>query len=246
MTAKGIPLIFVFIALSISVKAQDKQVTHQALYWTRYYNQISLNDKWTWHNEVDNRVFFENNKHQNLIVHSRLHYKFLKNADLAIGFTYSLQGPQDPNSKSNLIIPELRPVQELNFNSTISNRLAILQRLRIDERFIRKNNGVELLEGYNFNFRFRYRLQAAYKFQKVAAKITTTLKISDELMFNCGKNIVYNQFDQNRFYLGIEQVINKNISAELGGMYLFQKRSSGYQFFDRDIIRFTIYHKLRF
>lgn len=37
--------------------AQQKEVIPQSLYWTRYYNQLSINLQWTWHNEVDNRHF---------------------------------------------------------------------------------------------------------------------------------------------------------------------------------------------
>ena len=70
--------------------------------------------------------------------------------------------------------------------------------------------------------------------------------MSDELMINVGNNIIYNLFDQNRIYLGMEQSFSKTISAELGYLYWFQQRSSGNQFFDRDIIRFTLLHRIPF
>jgi hypothetical protein len=245
MRKRKILFLGLLVLLNYGIKAQTKQVTNQGLYWMRYYNQLSLNEKWTWHNEIEERRFFENNQHHHLIMHTRLHYKFFKNADVAFGLTYSLQSPQDPNAKIDLIVPELRPVQELNFTQPITKRLTFQQRLRIDERFIHSNNGKELTDGYDFNFRFRYRLQLSYKLNQEDTKLSSTLKLSDELMLNAGKNILYNQFDQNRLYVGLEQGLNKNFSVELGYLYWYQQRASGNQFFDRDIVRLTVFHKVK-
>lgn len=232
------------LLLGLELQAQ-KNVTNQSLYWMRYYNQLTLNKKMVWHNEFDDRRFFENNRQQQFIYHSRLQYKFAPNADVAFGFTYSLQSPQDPKSKSDLVVSELRPVQEINYMIPVNDRFSIQQRLRIDERFIHKSAGSNLVDGYNFNFRFRYRLQANYKVSKAEAKLPTIIKAANELMINAGKKIIYNQFDQNRLYVGVEQGLTKKISLELGYMYLYQQRSSGFQFYDRDILRLTIYHKIK-
>lgn len=238
-------LLITMAMIELRVSAQNKETTHQSLFWTRYYNQFSLNEKFTWHNEIDNRTFFEKNRHHHLIMHTRLHYKSTKNTDFAIGLTYSLQDPQDPNSKSTLTIPEIRPHQEFNYAIPVNKRLSIQQRFRVDERFFHKNNGKELIDGFDFNFRFRYKLQVNYKISKPENIIPTTLKIANELMINSGKNIINNQFDQNRIYFAVEQGINKNFSVELGYLKWYQQRASGYQFFDRDILRLTIYHKIK-
>ena len=237
--------IAIMITFHFSVLAQKKETTFQSLYWTRYYNQLTINEKLTWHNEIDNRTFFQNNRHHHFIMHSRLHRKLSKNMDVAFGITYSLQSPQDPNSNSTLIIPEIRPHQEINYVNSINKRWSIQQRFRLDERFFRRNNGTELMDGFDFNVRFRYRVQVNYKLSKPENLKPTTLKIADELMLNAGKNIVYNQFDQNRVYLAVEQVFNKNFSFELGYMNWYQQRALGYQFFKRDIFRLTLYHKIK-
>lgn len=241
---KTLPFLLLLLLLNPGVKAQ-KTTTHQNLYWLRYYNQLSINNKWSWHNEIDNRRFFDHNRQHHLIMHSRLHYKIIQNADIAFGLTYSLQSPQDPNSTTGLVVPEIRLVQEINLNNPLSKRFTLQQRLRIDERFIHKNNGIDLLDGYAFNFRFRYKLQANYKINKDEAKNPTILKVADEIMINAGSNIIYNQFDQNRIYAALEQGINKNISFELGYLYWYQQRAIGNKFFVRDIIRLTLYHKIK-
>lgn len=233
----------VIILGSMGLCAQ-KQIDHQSLYWIRYYNQLSLDARLNWSNEIEDRRFLHNNRQHHLILHSRLHYKLNKNTDLGLGFTYSLQSPQDPESLSTLIVPEKRIVQEINLINPLSKRFNLSHRWRIDERFIHKNNGKALIPGDDFNFRFRYKLQCTYQLNKINSSQPTTIKIADEIMINAGKAIVYNTFDQNRISCSIEQRFTQALSAELGYIHWYQQRSSGYQFYSRDIIRFTLYHKI--
>lgn len=235
-------LMFTFL-LNLHINAQ-KSVIKQNLYWLRYYNQLSITKKTTWHNEIDDRRFFENNRRQQLIIHSRLHYKFIKNIDVAVGLSYSFQNPQDPNSTFGLRIPEFRPVQEISYTSSLSSRFNLQQRLRVDERFRHKNNNLELLEGYDFNLRLRYRLQLVYRINEPDGKVPIAVKISDEFMINSGKKFASAHFDQNRIYAGFELGLQKNLSAELGYMHLYQQRANFNQFFERDILRLTVYHKI--
>jgi Protein of unknown function (DUF2490) len=238
-----IVLLFCIISINTTL-AQQKEITYQSLYWVRYYNQLTINKNWIWHNEIDNRRFFEGNRQHHLIMHSHLHYKFLPTLDAALGFTYSRQSPQDPKSVSELVIPELRPFQEINLTQKLSKRLTIAQRFRLDERFIHQNNGNELLDGYGFNFRFRYRLQANIILGDIQ-KNRAILKIANETMLNAGPKIILNQFDQNRLSTAVELNINKNLSVELGLIHWYQQRNTGYQFFSRNILRLTVYHKLK-
>lgn len=220
-------------------------ITHQSLYWTRYYNQLSLNSKLTWHNEIDMRRFMDNSNLHHVIAHSHIHYKITPNFDIAAGITYSRQSPQFSDATSTLVIPEIRTFQEITQSQTLGKRVILSHRFRLDERFIRKNNGIELLEGSDFNFRFRYRPQLVINLSKLESKTQTNLKIADELMVNFGGEIVYNHFDQNRVYIALEKVLSKNFSVEMGYLHWYQQRASGKDFFDRNIMRLTILHKMK-
>jgi hypothetical protein len=235
---------FFLLLFSCQALAQTKEVAHQNLYWTRYFNQLTINKQWFWHNEIDNRRFLTNNRQHHLIMHTHLHYRLHPQVDVALGLTYSRQSPQFPDATSTLVVPEIRPFQELNFTQTFSKRFALSHRFRIDHRFFRKNNGKQLLDGHDFNLRFRYRFQATYLLSKIDSKNPITLKIADELFVNAGKNIVLNHFDQNRIYVGLEQALHKKFSAEVGYMHWFQQRNTGYQFFGRDILRLTVFHRV--
>lgn len=235
--------LFLYLFASFAY-AQPKEVAHQTLYWTRYYNQFTIHKQWVWHNEIDNRRFLSNSQQHHLIMHTHLHYRLHPNADIALGLTYSRQSPQFPDATLTLVVPEIRPFQEFNFIQPINKRLIVSHRFRVDNRFFRKNNGKYLLEGHDFNFRFRYRFQATYLLSKLENKYPATLKIADELMVNAGQNIVMNHFDQNRIYVGLEQALSKHFAVELGYMHWFQQRNTGYQFFNRNILRFTVFHRI--
>lgn len=227
------------------LRSQSRQVSYQSLYWVRYYNQLNISPKWTWHNEFDNRRFFEGNTQHHFISHTHLHYRFHPNVEAALGLTYSRQSPQFPHTPNRLVIPEIRPFQEIILTTPFTKRFSLSQRLRIDERFIHHNNSSTLLEGYNFNWRFRYRLQATFLLSKIGAKHPTGLKVSDELMVSAGKNIVFNYFDQNRFYVGIEHSFTKHFALEMGYLRWYQQRNTGFQVFSRDIVRLTLYHRIK-
>lgn len=232
------------LLISNVLSGQSKQITNQSLYWIRYYNQAEFNPNWVWHNELEERRFLNNNQHHHFIFHSRMHYKFNSKFDIAGGITYSLQSPHFQDSNSNLSVPEWRPVQEVNWIQTITPKWKFSHRFRTDERFIHKNEGNKLISGYDFNFRFRYRLQASATLLKNYDQVTV-LKIANEIMWNAGKAVKNNHFDQNRFYIGIEQKLSDEISAEFGYLYWYQQRPSGYQFFDRDILRLTFFHRIK-
>ena len=68
---------------------------------------------------------------------------------------------------------------------------------------------------------------------------------NEEILLNAGKSIVKNTFDQNRIYAALQYGINQKIAIELGYLNSFQQRASGVDYYDRDIIRFSIFHKLK-
>jgi Protein of unknown function (DUF2490) len=242
MKASYLLIITAFLLHSFAIKAQSKQVSQQNLYWLRYSSQISFSPKLSLQSEIENRRFFKHNRQHHFIFHNRLHYKFSR-VEVAGGFTYSWQSPQDPESMSQLTVPELRTVQELHYQTSASKKLSITHRFRVDERFIRRSDGIKLLEGYEFNWRFRYRLLASLKLDIFSENQPTQIKLANEIMVNAGKNILYNQFDQNRVIIAFEQNLNARTSIEFSYIYWYQQRTSGFQYYQRDISRLTLSQK---
>ncbi|MFV8359410.1 DUF2490 domain-containing protein [Flavobacterium sp. LS1P3] len=240
---KTIRIIF-FLFVSVLCQAQtEKNIDHQSILWTRYNNQLAFSEKWSLHSEFDNRVFLKPVKENLYVIRIQGRYKINNYLEAGIGFAHFSVTTQKPEVSNGFKIPEYRGQQDLTWKKTIG-KFGINQRLQVEERFIHNANKESLLYGSTFTWRFRYRLQADYIFWKKENQFLKTI-LSDEIMFNAGKTIIKNTFDQNRIYAALQYGINKNIALELGYLNSFQRRTNGIDYFNRDIIRFSIFHKIK-
>ncbi|MBZ4037062.1 DUF2490 domain-containing protein [Flavobacterium sp. 17A] len=240
---KSFRLLFIIAFVSQFITGQNqKNIDQQTLTWIRYYNIFPLSEKWAIHSEFDNRSFV-NPVHENLfVIRSQARYRANKIMELGAGFAYFNVNTQNPYNDPDYSVPEYRAQQDLTFINDIA-KITFHNRFQIEERFIQKADKTGLLNDFSFAFRFRYRLQSMFTiWQKDKRSIKGT--ISDEILFNQGKDNRNNTFDQNRIYFALRYHFNPNIGVELGYLKNFQRRSSGVDFYDRDIIRLTVYHKI--
>jgi hypothetical protein len=236
-------LLLLFLT-NISVIAQsEKNIDKQSILWTRYYNQLLFDEKWSLHSEFDNRLFLKPLQENVFVIRVQGRYKINGHLETGVGFAYFSVDTQIPEVNLDFNIPEYRGQQDITWKE-ILGKFTINQRFQLEERFIQKATKEKLLSGSTFSWRFRYRIQADYTFWK---KENQLLKIvlSNEIMFNFSKNRIKNTFDQNRVYASIHYGLNKNLALELGYLNSFQRRASGVDFFDRDIIRLSIFHKIK-
>lgn len=226
----------------LALAQPKKNIVHQSLTWFRYYNILPLTEKWTLHSEIDNRNFTNPILQNTFVLRVQGRYRANKNIDLGGGLAYFNINTQNPNNNPDYSIPEYRLQQDVTFIHDIA-KITFHNRFQVEERFIQKANAIELLEEYSYAWRFRYRLQATFTlWQKEKQNLKGS--ISEEVMFNLGKDNTKNTFDQNRIYTALRYALNPNIQLELGYLKSFQRRASGVDFYDRDIIRFTVYHKI--
>lgn len=239
--------IFVIITFGfhfLIVNAQtEKKIDNQTILWSRYYNQLTLNDKWSLHSEFDNRLFLNPVTENLFVIRSQARYKLNSTVELGTGFAYFAVATQDPENTSDFLTPEYRGQQDIVWKNTIG-KINLSQRFQVEERFIRNASKTELLDGSTFNWRFRFRIQAEYEIWKKNNHFLKTI-VHEEILLNAGKSILKNTFDQNRIYLAFQYGLNQNIALELGYMNSFQQRASGIDYFNRDIIRFSFIHKLK-
>ncbi|MFD2999829.1 DUF2490 domain-containing protein [Pontibacter toksunensis] len=240
MNTRGFYLTILGLLFSASLLAQSKgrQVTEQQLIWYAYNNTLEFSSKWSLTTEVHERRFINPDEQHQFQVTGRLNYNLGKNWSTSAGFTYFLQSPHDPRSKSDLVVPELRPHIQFE-NKQSLGKLGIGHRYRIEKRFFRNTADGELAEGYNTNYRFRYRLGLEYQVATIN-DLPLKVKVSDEIHINAGERITYNWFDQNRIYASLNYAIHKNVNVEAGYLKWFQQRSAGNQFYSRDIINHKI------
>lgn len=241
---KNIPLFFLFILSNfISIAQEKKNIDGQSLIWTRYYNQLELNTSWSIHSEFDNRIFISPLDQNLFVLRVQGRYKVLEQIELGAGFTYFSVATQDPDIHSKFNKPEYRIQQDATLKQNLG-KTTLNQRFQIEERFFQNFDKERLISGSTFFWRFRYRIQGDYNFWQKKKQFLKAI-ISDEIMINAGKKVVNNTFDQNRIYAGLQYGINSSLALELGYMNSFQQRSTEVDYFNRNIIRLSIYHKLK-
>ena len=212
----------------------QKNVSHQQTYWIRYQNQLVFSNRLMWSNEIDNRRFFKPGMQNQLIIHTRVNY-LLKNFEPAVGCSFSWQYAQEPEVGYDVVVPEIRPFQEVTYHTPLSKKIKFNNRLRMDDRFLRNHTNTELTEGYTFILRFRLRSQVAY-----TLKENCILRFGDELFINDRGNT----FDQNRVFLYVEFILSRKYAIEAGYLHIYQQRANNKGFFARDIARLTFAHKI--
>jgi hypothetical protein len=239
---KIIRFLFLLLTCYVSQAQNVKNVDNQSILWTRYYNLLTLNDKWSLHSEIDNRIFLKPVEENLFVVRVQSRYKINNDLETGAGFAYFSIATQDPEITTNFNIPEYRGQQDIIWKQNLG-KIILGQRFQIEERFIQNANKEGLLAGTTFFWRFRYRIQGEYFCWKNKNQFLKTL-LSGEIMINAGEKIIKNTFDQNRVYAAIQYGINQNIAIEFGYLNSFQQRASGIDYFNRDIIRFSIFHKM--
>ncbi|HZB14858.1 MAG TPA: DUF2490 domain-containing protein [Chryseolinea sp.] len=235
---KKFSLIIFMLCAALTSQAQ-REVTEQSLYWIRYQNQLLFSPKLYWTNEIDNRRFFSPDVQNQLIIHSRLHYK-INRWDFAGGLTFSWIFAQQPELGYDHAVSEFRPVTEVSYELPIGN-VFFQSRVRLDHRFFQEDPDKSVFEESSYVLRFRYRAQVRIPLKKDDENNSRiTLRIADEIMLNHTSNT----FDQNRIYVSVDFYLTKNISLEPQYIYIFQRRFGTDAYFERNVIRFSILHKI--
>lgn len=241
---------YVFLTSSLvllllsSTNAQTKTTVDVRQLWTGYFNQTRLTDKWGFWTDVHLRT--KDNYFNNLsqgIIRLGLTYYLSDDAKLTAGYAYVNHFPSD--NHKNISQPEHRPWQQIQWHTKYP-RLKLMQWFRLEERYRRKiKNNDELADGYNFNFRLRYNILSQFPLSKKRFQPNTfSFVLSNEVFVNFGKQIVYNVYDQNRFFAGFHYHVNKHDNLQFGYMNIFQQLAAGNQYRSTHAARVFYFHNL--
>ncbi|MGL5235142.1 MAG: DUF2490 domain-containing protein, partial [Empedobacter falsenii] len=118
----------------VSKSFAQKNVTHQNLLWYGYYNTLVISEKYSVLSEIQERHFIDPSAQHQLIFRSNLQRKLDENWNVSGGITYFLQSPNDPNSESNLVVPEIRPDIGFGYQQKLKN-FTINHRYKAEARF---------------------------------------------------------------------------------------------------------------
>ena len=191
-------LILVIILMIPQFFLAQKKVENQQLIWYGYYNSLKFNENWSLNSEIQERQFYNPTAQHQLVFRSNLERKLIGDWNASVGMTLFLQNPNNPNSESNLTVPELRPDFGFNHKQKLGF-VTINHRYKAEARFFHDVENEKLVGGYRFsNFRLRYQLGLDVPIWKNEKQQTIIVKIKDEIMFNAGNKIVKNNLDKKK------------------------------------------------
>ena len=222
----------------------QKQTTHLNQIWFAYFNQTRFSDRWgLW---VDLQLRTKEDFVEDLsqgIARVGLTYYLNNDAKLTLGYAFVNHFPGD--NHPDISQPEHRIWQQLQWHTKYP-RIRLMQYARLEERYRRKiKDDDELAEGYSFNYRFRYNfLFSAAIGKKAFTPGTLSFVVNDEIHVNFGKEIVYNYFDQNRFFVGFNYQTTNTDNLQFGYLNVFQQLPAGSQYRAINGARISYFHNL--
>ena len=244
MLRKTILSVLLAFSLPLSGWSQQKQITNEEQLWLGFFNQTRFSEKWGLWTDVHLRTKedFVTQFSQGL-VRVGLMYYLNNDAKLTAGYAFVNHFPSD--NHKNISQPEHRPWQQLQWHSRFQ-KLRLMQWFRLEERFRRKIlNDDKLGDGYLFNLRGRYNILAQFALGSQPFKPGTfSAVLSNEVFVNAGKQIVYNTFDQNRFFAGFAYHLNSHDNLQFGYMNVFQQLATGDRYRSNHVARVFFFHNL--
>jgi Protein of unknown function (DUF2490) len=238
-----IPFFLVFWSIETNaqkVVAQDEQS------WFAVFNQARLSDKWgLW---SDMHIRFKNDfvKDKSLFIAPRLGLTYYVNEDLKLTAGYAFIN-SFPDGARTISQPEHRPWQQIQWHTKYP-KIRLGQIVRLEERYRRKvKNGNELLPDYDSNNRLRYNILFSTPLSKKGFGVGgLQFVLNDEIHINFGKNIVYNTFDQNRFFMGLAYQTGKVSNIQFGYMNVFTQLAAGNQYRNIHAVRVFYFQNFDF
>lgn len=223
---------------------QVKQTESEEQIWLGYFNQTRFSKRWGIWTDVALRTK-ENfvDRYSQAFIRPGLTYYLTDDVKLTLGYSYAWHFPGD--NHKNVTMPEHRPWQQIQWHTKYP-KVKLMQWFRLEERFRRNiKNDDELAGGYNFNWRIRYNILAQFPLSKKRfATNTVSLVTANEVFVNFGKRIVYNYFDQNRFFAGFHYHLNKHDNLQFGYMNVFQQLAAGNRYRNVNTLRLFYFHNL--
>jgi len=245
MPGKYVTLLVLFVLFVFYGNTQTvKTTTTINQTWFGYFNQTRLSKKWgLWADaHLRTKEDFVNNLSQS-IARVGLTYYLTDNTKLTLGYAYVNQFPGD--NHANISQPEHRIWQQVQWHIKFP-RLRLMQWLRLEEKFKHKiANNDNLADGFNYNWKLRYNLFFNVPLSKKAfAPHSLSFVLNDEVHINFGNEIVYNYFDQNRFFAGFSYHTNAHDNIQFGYMNLFQQLAPGNSYKNINAARIFYFHNI--
>lgn len=178
---------------------QQREVDQGNQQWLQYYIQSKVARRWSLGADASFRWADEFREKSTLLFRAGTSFNLLENVSLGGGVAVTGGYAGGKISKS-----EFRPYQDISYRTRYGS-IAIIQRLRVEERFTRAVVDGHFAEDHDYITRLRFRVGAGIPIGNKHGppdESKFSLSVADEIFINPGQNVVYNVFDKNRFLIG--------------------------------------------
>lgn len=226
-----------FSSISAFGQLPPKEINHQTQAWLSLNSTVRLSNKWGFVADVHER---RNHFLKDASFHfARVGANYWLTDKITITAGYAHLWLASSKLNKNEYLHENRIYQQAQMISTV-NKITVLQRLRNEQRWQDKIEGGRIANEKRFSNRVRYLLSLTIPVSK--DPYIPAIVLSDELCVQFGKEIIYNTFDQNRFFIGLRQKVSKKLSFDIGYMLLNQEKITGYQYDVNHTFRWFFYY----
>jgi hypothetical protein len=241
---KKIWFILIISAINLEQLRAQKEIEYSEQAWFAYLNQTRFTNKSGFWLDVHARFTDDFTGRLGLTIFRPGYIYFLSDQTrLSAGYAYVTADSATDDIPN---IPEHRIWQQIQWYDK-RKHFNMMQYIRLEERFRKTLEGAELSDEYDFNYRVRYNISFTIPLKgKSVEPKTPFIFVNDEVMINFGDEIVYNYFDQNRFFAGVGYQFTKQLNAQIGYLNVFLQRASSNEFIHADAIRLFVFHNLDF
>lgn len=214
--------------------------------WYMYFGDHPIaKSRWGLHLEGQWRRADLGLKWQQLLIRPGINYQLNKKVALTGGYGFI-----QTHGYGDFPLPATAPEHRVFEQATITQRFKKLDwqnRLRFEQRNIgvmtKQPDGTFARSDWRYENRFRYMLRTNVPLSK-DGKIY--IGLYNEVMFNYGKNVAKNVFDQNRAYAALGRDLGHATKLEVGFMEQTVQQRSGLVFEHNHTLQVAIYSKLPF
>jgi hypothetical protein len=231
-------LVIIFVlSFSCNLLAQEKETIHMQVHWTQFKLVVGLDSASKWDYEFnfqDRRYVFPNRRDQ-LFIKNSIFYRINKEWRLGAGLLYfEITQPNDPfETNINLQMPEIRPTFSVA-QTTRKNRWKFQNRIMGEVRFFQRfNDDFELTGEWWYHYRFRWKNAVSTRISSFKGGLE--LGFYDEIMFNFGREIIFNAFDQNRLGVFLKQKWSDRWTTGIQFLHWYQQEPNGFRYRSRYI-----------
>lgn len=242
---KKLVICLIFFTFVRQITAQTiKQITLEDQLWLGYFNQTRFSDKWGFWSDVHFRATHDFVREPSkFLFRAGVMYYLTDDFKLTNGYNFINHFPEEGHA--NVSMPEHRLWHQLQLH-TKYGKVRTMQWLRLEERW-RHNikNDNELAAGYRFDTRLRYNFMLNVPLSKkgIVPK-SFFVALNDEIFVNLSRKIVYNTFDQNRFFVGLAYQTDSHANLQVGYMNVYQQLGAGNRYRDVHSIRLFYFQNL--